>query len=97
MSKVTHEMLDRLAALVRLEIPAESREAYLEDFARMLNFVDQLSAIDTTGVEPLIHPIEETVPGAPDQPVTGTDSQAIVGQAPGHDSQYFRVPKVLKK
>ncbi len=97
MSKVTHEMLDRLAMLTRLEIPEDKRESYLEDFARMLDFVDQLSAIDTTGVAPLVHPIEETVTGAPDVPVTDADTQGILAQSPAPDPNYFRVPKVMKK
>lgn len=47
--------LDTLAWLSRLDIPAEETEALSGSIAEMLTFFQQLSALDTEGVEPTAH------------------------------------------
>ncbi len=62
--------LDTLAWLSRLDIPEEETEALSSSIAEMLTFFQQLSALDTDGVEPTAHiaPLEnvlrEDVPAA---------------------------------
>lgn len=47
--------LDTLAWLSRLDIPAEETEALSGSIAEMLSFFQQLSALDTEGIEPTAH------------------------------------------
>ena len=52
MAKVTEENLAHLAKLCRIACSAQKREALLKDFQQIVNYVEQLSQIDTEGVEP---------------------------------------------
>lgn len=95
--QITDALIDKLAALSKLNIPAEEREAIKGDFERMLSFVDKLQEVDTDGVEPLIHVTEEVNHLRADRPEHRLDTEETLHNAPDHDGQYFRVPKVVKK
>ena len=53
--KVDDTLIDKLASLSKLEFEAADKAAIKGDLERMLNFVEKLDEVDTTGVEPLIH------------------------------------------
>ena len=63
----------------------------------MISFIDKLNELDTTGVEPLLH-MSDNVNILRDDEVNGmiTQEQALKN-APLHDEQFFKVPKVIKK
>lgn len=68
--QLDQQTLDTLQWLSRLDIPENETEALSESIAEMLTFFQQLSALDTEGVEPTAHiaPLEnvlrEDVPAA---------------------------------
>ena len=68
--QLDQQTLDTLAWLSRLDIPENETEALSESIAEMLTFLQQLSALDTEGVEPTAHiaPLEnvlrEDIPAA---------------------------------
>ena len=63
----------------------------------MIGFVDKLKELDTTGVEPLLHMsgnadiLREDVPGHM------VSRHEALKNAPLHNNEYFKVPKVIKK
>jgi aspartyl-tRNA(Asn)/glutamyl-tRNA(Gln) amidotransferase subunit C len=95
--KITEELIDHIAHLARLEFKGEDKVSIQKDMERMIEFVDKLSEIDTTNVEPLIFMSEEINRVREDVPqVTVTHEEALMN-APKKDSDYFRIPKVLDK
>lgn len=95
--EVTDELVDKLAQLAKLEFKDEKKEQIKGDFQKMLNFVEKLNELDTEGVEPLIH-MSDTVNEFRDDTLEHTIShEDALKNAPEKDSDYFKVPKVLKK
>ena len=96
--KIDNATLDRIAELARLDVsdPAE-RERLLTDMQRVLDFVEKLNEVDTTGVEPLIHMSEEHDVLREDVALPGLSKQEALMNAPLKDSDYFKVPKVVDK
>lgn len=95
--KITDETIDHLAHLARLEFNGAQKEKIKSDLTRIIAFVDQLSTVDTNGVEPLIF-MTETENVLRDDVDTVTISQKeALKNAPVHDSDYFKIPTVLKK
>lgn len=95
--KVNEELIDHIAHLSKLSFEGPQKEAIRQDLERMISFVDKLSEIDTTGVEPLIFMSEEVNRLREDvvhQEITHDDA---LRNAPKKDSDYFRIPKVLDK
>lgn len=95
--KITDELLDKMADLAKLELTGTEREAMKKDFQKMLDLVDKLQEVDTTGVEPLIHITQEKNRLRTDEAVLKLDREDVLRNAPNQDGQYFRVPKVVKK
>jgi aspartyl-tRNA(Asn)/glutamyl-tRNA(Gln) amidotransferase subunit C len=95
--KVNEELIDHIAHLSKLSFEGAQKEAIIQDLERMISFVDKLSELDTTGVEPLIFMSEEVNRLREDvvhQEITHEDA---LRNAPKKDSDYFRIPKVLDK
>jgi aspartyl-tRNA(Asn)/glutamyl-tRNA(Gln) amidotransferase subunit C len=94
---VNDEMIDKLANLARLEFGAKEKEEIKNDLEQMIVFIDKLNELDTTGVEPLLH-MSENINVLREDEVSGTLSREdALKNAPMHDGQFFKVPKVIKK
>jgi aspartyl-tRNA(Asn)/glutamyl-tRNA(Gln) amidotransferase subunit C len=94
---VNNEMIDKLANLARLEFGAKEKEEIKNDLEQMIVFIDKLNELDTTGVEPLLH-MSENINVLREDEVSGTLSREdALKNAPMHDDQFFKVPKVIKK
>ena len=52
MSKITHEEVLKLARLARLSLSDEEVKKYTEELAEILGYVEMLSKVDTTGLQP---------------------------------------------
>jgi aspartyl-tRNA(Asn)/glutamyl-tRNA(Gln) amidotransferase subunit C len=63
----------------------------------MIAFVDKLSELDTTGVEPLIFMSNEVNRLRDDSTEQSVSHEEALRNAPKKDSDYFRIPKVLDK
>ena len=95
--EVTSEMIDRIAHLARLKFSEEEKNALKTDLERMIEFVEKLKEVDTTGVEPLLH-ITDAVNVLREDEIKQTISkkEALL-HAPVTDGNFFKVPKVIKK
>jgi aspartyl-tRNA(Asn)/glutamyl-tRNA(Gln) amidotransferase subunit C len=95
--EVNDALVDKLANLSRLQFSATEKEAIKADLQRMIQFVEKLNELDTTGVEPLLH-MSEQVNILREDEVQGSVSRTEALQnAPVHDEEFFKVPKVIKK
>ncbi|MDQ2719665.1 MAG: Asp-tRNA(Asn)/Glu-tRNA(Gln) amidotransferase subunit GatC [Bacteroidota bacterium] len=94
---VDDALIDKLANLSRLEFAEDEKQAIKIDLEKMLGFIDKLNELDTTGVEPLLH-MSENVNIFREDKVSGQISKEdVFKNAPLHDEQFFKVPKVIKK
>lgn len=95
--EVNDAMIDKLAHLARLKFNNEEKEEIKHDLQRMISFVEKLNELDLEGVEPLVHMTDE-INVLRDDEVKGSISQEeALKNAPLHDEQFFKVPKVIKK
>lgn len=95
--EVNDALVDKLANLARLQFNATEKEGIKNDLQRMIQFVEKLNEVDTTGVEPLLH-MSEQVNVLREDEVKGSISRAEgLQNAPVHDDEFFKVPKVIKR
>lgn len=95
--EITDELLDKMARLARLELKGEERAQIKADFQKMLNFVEKLQEVDTTGIEPLFHMTEEVNHLREDKPSLPLSKEEALKNAPESDGTYFLVPKFVDK
>ncbi|MCB0479945.1 MAG: Asp-tRNA(Asn)/Glu-tRNA(Gln) amidotransferase subunit GatC [Flavobacteriales bacterium] len=95
--KIDDALIEKLADLAKLEFEGEEREQIKADLEKMLGFADKLNRVDTAGVAPLIYLTDEASIMRKDvahNPITRAEA---LQNAPSKDSDYFKVPRVLKK
>jgi aspartyl-tRNA(Asn)/glutamyl-tRNA(Gln) amidotransferase subunit C len=95
--QVDNATVDKLAHLARLQFNDAEKEAIKNDLQRMIQFVDKLNEVDTTGVEPLLHMSEQVNVLREDDVQGSITTGEALRNAPVHDEQFFKVPKVIKK
>lgn len=95
--EVNEALIDQIANLSKLSFEGEQKEAIRQDLQRMIAFVDKLSELDTTDVEPLIFMSNEVNRLRDDNPEQSVSHEEALRNAPKKDSDYFRIPKVLDK
>ncbi len=94
---VNDELIDKLANLARLQFDKAEKEAIKQDLQRMIQFVDKLNELDTTGIEPLLHMSNNINVLREDKTKEGLQYEETFKNAPLHDGEFFKVPKVIKR
>jgi len=95
--EVNDALIDNLSNLARLEFNAEEKEEIRKDLRRMIDFVEKLGELDTTGVEPLLHMSPEINVLREDRVEGSVTREQALANAPATDGTYFKVPKVIRK
>jgi aspartyl-tRNA(Asn)/glutamyl-tRNA(Gln) amidotransferase subunit C len=95
--QVDDALIDKLSKLAMLQFNNEEREEIKSDLEKMIGFVDKLKELDTTGVEPLLHMSNNADILREDIPGNMISREDALQNAPLHDDDYFKVPKVIKK
>lgn len=93
---LTPDDITSIAHLARLGIDPEALDPLAADLSNVLDLVEQLQAIDTTGVEPMAHPAGASLWLREDD-VTETDLRnTLQAPAPSIQDGYFLVPRVIE-
>ena len=95
--EVNDQLVDKLAHLSRLQFTETEKAGIKNDLQRMIGFVEKLNELDLTGVEPLIHMSPEVNVLREDEIRGSISRKSALSNAPLHDEQFFKVPKVIKK
>jgi len=86
-----------VAHLARLEFENEAEQQMINDMNRMIGFVEKLNELDTSAIEPLIYMTDEVNHLREDVVKEPLPQKEVLKNAPKHDSDYFKVPKVVEK
>jgi len=95
--KVDDKLIGDLSRLAKLKFDKETSERMKSDLKNILGFIDRLSELDTEGVEPLVYMSEELNVLRADEICNEVSKENALKNAPQKDSDYFKVPTVLKK
>lgn len=94
--KLTRQNVEHIAHLARLEIAAGEIDSVVEKLDRIVSFVDQLQAADTSSVTPMAHPMDMRQRLRLDE-VTETDHRDYYQQNSGAVTDgLYTVPRVIE-
>jgi aspartyl-tRNA(Asn)/glutamyl-tRNA(Gln) amidotransferase subunit C len=86
----------RIAALARIAVSPAEAEAVRSQLNGILGLIEEMQAVDTTGVEPMAHARDVTL-RLRDDVVTETDRHgAFQAVAPQVEDGLYLVPKVIE-
>lgn len=94
--KLNKEQVKKLAHLARLEFSEQELDLMMNDLDKMLAFVDRINELDLEEVEPLVYMNPEVDKMREDVAKLDTSKDEALRNAPDRDTDYFRVPRVLK-
>jgi len=90
----------RIAHLARLELADAEADTTLERLNDFFGLVEQMQAVDTTGIAPLAHPIEQIEDVAlrlrEDAVTEAVDREALQRPAPAVQDGLYLVPRVIE-
>jgi aspartyl-tRNA(Asn)/glutamyl-tRNA(Gln) amidotransferase subunit C len=88
--------IKKIAHLARLRVDEQEAAAYAESLSRILGLIEQMNAVDTTGVAPMAHPLDMHLRLRADE-VTETDTRAKFQKiAPATEAGLYLVPRVIE-
>ncbi|TWT89685.1 Glutamyl-tRNA(Gln) amidotransferase subunit C [Pseudobythopirellula maris] len=87
--------VEKASLLGRLILSDQELDELAPQLAEVVAYVDQLSEVDTEGVEPMAHAVELVNVLRDDEPREGLSREAALANAPKHNGVGFLVPAVL--
>jgi len=85
-----------MASLARIRLAEADIEPLRIELSRILDWVEQLNEVDTTGVAPMASAAAAGLPMREDEVTDGGCREAILGNAPRASRGFFTVPKVIE-
>lgn len=85
-----------IADLARLQIDENQIAEYQKNLSNILDLVDQLSAVDTSDVEPMAHPLDAVQRLRADVVTEGNQREHFQKIAPQTENGYYLVPRVVE-
>jgi len=92
---VSEADIRHVAKLARLELPGEHLHRFTDQLASILSYVERISRVDVSGVEPMAHPLPLHNRFRPDAPAEALPLDKVLRNAPDSDGTFFKVPKVI--
>lgn len=98
--KITEKEVRYVAALANLNLTDGEVAKFQADLDQILEHVDKLNELDTTGIPPMaqvLYDAEETATLRADLPVPPLGNRAALANAPQPGAGFFKVPKIIER
>ncbi len=94
---IDKKLIDKLSNLAKLQFDAEEERQIATDLEHMIAFIDKLKELQVEDTEPLVYinPVQNRLRA--DVVTMEITKEQALQNAPLADSDYFKIPKVLKK
>jgi len=92
---ITRQDVEKVALLGRLSLSDAELATMSEQLASIVGYVDHLAQVDTGGVEPMAHAVEQLNVFRDDVVDMSLTREDALSNAPHHDSRGYLVPAVL--
>lgn len=87
--------VQKVARLARLALSDAELQQSRERLTAVLDYVQLLNEVDTSGVEPLLHPVPLENIFREDRPTASLSPDAALANACRSDGRFFLVPQIL--
>lgn len=91
---ITVKEVEHVAKLARLSLSEEEKALYTQQLGRILDYVSQLEAVDTDGIEPMSHPVKSQNVMREDKVIASPGHAEMLKTAPDKEGPFFKVPKI---
>lgn len=92
---IDKKTIEHIAKLARLQITDAEAQEYSAQLGKALQHFEQISKVDTKGVEPLITPVEIEAFWRDDEASQNFTADEMTANAPARAGNLFKVPPVV--
>jgi len=92
---LSEETVRKVARLSRLTLDDAEVHSNAQRLSAVLGYINRLSELDLTGVEPLSNPLDAVNRADADEPAPGLQTETLMKMAPETHTPFVKVPKVL--
>lgn len=93
--KITDEMIDYISELARLRLKDDEKESARNEMEKIINYMDTLNQLDTTGIEAMSHAFPVKNVFRKDEVKPSVNREDILFNAPDKKDGAFKVPKTF--
>lgn len=93
---ISEETIEYLGILAKLELTSEEKERAGKDMEEMLDYIDKLNELDTSGVEPMAHIFPVNNVFREDVVTNGDMREEMLSGAPGEKDGMFMAPRTFE-
>ena len=93
---IEQEEIEKIANLARVRISGQQIGEVTQRITEILSMVDQLQAVDTTGIEPMANPLDATQRLRADEVTEVNQREAFQAIAPAVENGLYLVPIVIE-
>jgi aspartyl-tRNA(Asn)/glutamyl-tRNA(Gln) amidotransferase subunit C len=94
--EITQKEVEHVAKLARLELSEDEKVTFARQLSGILNYMDQLKTLDTTGVEPTATVLPADNIFREDEVRPSLPRDKALANAPDQAEGFFRVPRILE-
>ena len=91
-----NESVEKIAHLARLSVEPADLPEHAKQLNSILEFVEQMSEVDTDSVDPMAHPMDQKQRLRPDEVLESDQREAFQAIAPETEAGLYLVPKVIE-
>lgn len=96
MSEIDRATVAKIARLARLKIDEDALEPMAGELTKILDWVEQLSEVDTDNIAPMSSPVDAKLRWRDDTVTDGNVRDKVLKNAPHDEYGFFAVPKVIE-
>ncbi len=86
----------KIAHLARLDVKHDALDHFIAELSNILDLVEQMRSIDTSGVEPMAHPLHMAQRLRPDRVTETNQRERFQQRAPQTEDGLYLVPRVVE-
>ncbi|MBK9293652.1 MAG: Asp-tRNA(Asn)/Glu-tRNA(Gln) amidotransferase subunit GatC [Oligoflexia bacterium] len=94
-SQIDKKTIQKIASLAQLALTAKEEDLYTTQLGQILNYVSQLSEVNTENIEPMVTATEMLVTFREDEVKKMLTPDEVLSNAPERSGHLFKVPPVL--
>jgi len=93
--KITIEQVEYVAKLARLKLTEEEKELFTQQLNKVLEYMEKLNELDTSGIEPTFHVVPHKNAFREDKVTNPNQREELLKNAPKSKEGFFKVPRVI--
>jgi aspartyl-tRNA(Asn)/glutamyl-tRNA(Gln) amidotransferase subunit C len=95
-NEIDDETIDYVGILAKLELSPEEREEAKRDMEKMLDYIDEMNELDTSGTEPMTHVFQVNNVFREDLVTNGNEHEEMLRNAPEVKDGAYKVPRTFE-